>query len=109
MEVEEFINNILSLDKRQKFIYSLYYYEEKKVFFVSDLERYFNYKYPQQDIRKVVSSLIKLGVFENVEKERGDWSLRLNKKKLKSLIRESNLFMENGLFIESCKPNTYNY
>ena len=102
MEVIPFIDKVLTMDKRKKFLYSLNDYNGVQPFFISDLERYFGWDNPQQDIRKVVSCLIEMGILIKVDKIKGDYNFKLNKKALKKLIRNSDNFLRNGIFIESC-------
>jgi len=102
MESEVFIGKILSMSKGQKFIYSLVRFNGKN-FFKSDLEAYFGYNYPQQDLRKIIDCLIDLGIIVVSGKYRKDYTYRIDKKKLEKLIRNKNLFMDNGKFIEDTK------
>ena len=100
MEVEEFIKKVMSMNKKQKFIYFLNDYNNPNPFYITELERAFGYKFPQQDLRKVVSILIEMDIIINFEKVKGDIRYKLNKKKLQKLIRDSEVFLINGKFIE---------
>jgi len=98
--MSEELFNILKMNKKQQFIYSLMYYPEKSFFFITDLERFLGYKHPQQNLRKVVKLLIEKQIINPEKKIKGDFCYSLNKKLLKNLIRESPLFIKNGEFIE---------
>jgi hypothetical protein len=101
MVIPPVLEKVLSMDKRKKFVYGLIDYEGKQPFFITDLERYYGWNNPQQDIRKVIASLIEIRILTRHEKIKGDYNFKLNKKLLKNLIRESDIFLSNGRFIES--------
>jgi len=97
MEIPKIIKNCLSVDKRKEFIYGLMDYNSKEPFFITDLERFFDYKNPQQDIRKIVKEFINIGVFIKIDKIKGDYRYKINKKLLEKLIRNTDYF----IFIEN--------
>ncbi len=105
----DLLTKILSMDKRQKFIYSLVYYNKKEPFFKTELEKYAGYNYPQQDLRKVIEFLIENKILIIFDKIHGDYRYKINKRLLERLIRKCPLFIYNGKFIEHTKPTTYNY
>ena len=102
MDNDDFLNKVLSMSKGQRFIYSLIYYD-KKDFFKSDLESYFGYNIPQQDLRRIMTFLIDMKVLIIVGKDRKDYKYKTDKTSLKKLIRNSPLFKDNGKFIEETK------
>ena len=95
-KIPKIIKNCLSVDKRKEFIYGLMDYNSKEPFFITDLERFFDYKNPQQDIRKIVKEFINIGVFIKIDKIKGDYRYKINKKLLEKLIRNTDYF----IFIE---------
>lgn len=107
MESTPLIDKVLSMDKRKSFIYSLVEYDGIEPFFITDLERHYGWETPQQDIRKVVASLIEMGIIVEFEKIKGDYNFKLKAKLLKKMIRESELFIRNGRFIELTKLIQY--
>lgn len=95
------ILEVLKMNKRQKFIYSLINFKEKE-FYIADLEKFFGYKNPQQDLRKLIRELINLNIFVSIKRDRrGIEIYKLNKSKLDRLIRQGDVFVSNGEFIES--------
>ena len=103
------MGKILDVDKRQKFIYSLMYYDGEGPFFITDLEEYAGYDNPQQDLRKVINYLIEIDIIVFVEKIKGYSRYRLDKKELEKLIRSCGIFSTNGKFIQKTKPMSYNF
>lgn len=101
IEVPLKIEKTLSMSKGQKFIYSLINYDGKQPFFMADLERYGGWNKPQPDIRKIINSLIDMGILISFEKIEKDYNFKLNKRLLKKLIRNCDNFILNGKFIES--------
>lgn len=108
IEADDLISNVLSMDKRKKFIYDLYSYSGKQPFFITEIERFYGWNNPQQDIRKVISSLISIGIFFLVDEIKGDSRYKLNKKLLNNLIRQCECFKLNGRHIEAtCSVYSY--
>lgn len=103
MEIPELTKKALSVDKRKKFIYGLIFYANKNPFFITELERYFGYNNPQQDLRKLIKELIKIGVFYIFDQIKNDYRYKINLKILQNLIRNGEMFKTNGKFIEETK------
>lgn len=84
--------------RKQQFIFFLVENKEflnfcdKNLIVFSDVERALGYRYPQPDLRGLLSELEEFGVFTKEKKERhGYWTYKFNKKVLLELIYNSKL------------------
>ena len=103
METTPLIDKILSMNKRQSFLYSLCYYDGCEPFFITDIERYSGWDNPQQDIRKVIAALLEIDVIIKVDKIKGDYNYKLDRKLLIKIIRDCGIFNDNGKLIKFTK------
>lgn len=102
MDIHPFIEYILTMDKRQKFLYSLVNYNGVSPFYILDLEKFCGFNSPQKDIRKMIPYLIDMKILTRYNKDdKGHWNLKLNKKLLIKLIRSCDAFSMNGKVIEA--------